>query len=441
MSSLKGVVMRVTGKNTVVYTEQGDFINIRTPVHLPAVGQVIDVPAQPRRFFKSGAFLKYATIAATLFIVLTLGLIHPLVWPLGGAVASVELNINNGVRLQVDKAGKVTSVHSTVPESNDPVEELPLKGLDVYQAVKLIVEDAGTKGNFGHEQSVVMVSVVPVDEDGADVVDPDKLRGVVHDEMLRQEATGMVMVDKSSREVGSKARELGMTVNSYLVYERCRQDGLEVQAEVFRGRNVNEAMVEANVSLNKLFPGQYVEVKGRESKSEVKEIIVHSGSHMQEPGEEAAELRRHQPGSRNTAWRLDGLQVRVPRDENAEKTFRLSDDNNSSGKVFRFEGRDETRAQFNGDTRGAKITCDTMKEDKQRLEHPGKSFRVKTDKVDNVSKADKAYYVDNVDKVNYVGKADNNGNKAEKEFPEATVELVIFREQPGHLPVRLGQHD
>lgn len=321
LSNQKGVVMRVTGKKTVVYTAKGDFIQITTPTQNLLVGQTIEFCIKSRPFFTINALFKYATTAAVLFLILTLGLMYPLLWPLGGAVASVELNINNGISLQLNKEGKVTNVHNAGVELNSADDGLPLKGLDVYQAVKLIVEDAALKGDFGHEQSVVMVSVVSVVRSGADAVDSDKLRGVVHEELLKQNANGVVMVGKLSRESGSKAQSLGMTANNYLVYERCQQDGLDVQADVFRGRNVQEAMVEVNVSLPKLFPGEYLEVtrqdgiktEEKEVKEVKEEVIVYTGQQVQEqiPERVVKESRRLQPGSRSSTQRGNEDQVRV----------------------------------------------------------------------------------------------------------------------------------
>jgi len=239
----KGVVMRVTGKKTVVYTTKGDFIQINTPAPNPLVGQTIDFCIKSRPVFTMNALFKYATTAAVLFLVLALGLMYPLLWPLGGAVASVELNINDGISLQLNKDGKVTNVHNAGVELDSTADGLPLKGMDVYQAVKMIVEDAGLKGDFGHEQSIVMVSVVPVVKSGADAVDSDKLRGVVHEELLKQNANGVVMVGELSRETGSKAQNLGMTANNYLVYERCQRDGLDVQADVLMCRQMFFASV------------------------------------------------------------------------------------------------------------------------------------------------------------------------------------------------------
>jgi len=336
----KGVVMRVTGKKTVVYTTEGDFIQITTPAQNPLVGQTICFCIKSRPYFKMNALFNYAATAAVLFLVLALGLMYPLLWPPGGAVASVEININDGISLQLNKDGKVTDANNAGVEINSTDDGLPLKGMDVYQAVKLIVEDAGLKGDFGHEQSIVMVSVVPVIKSGVDAVDSDKLRDVVHEELLKQNTNSVVMVGELSREAGSKAQNLGMTANNYLVYERCQRDGLDVQADVFRGRNVREALVEFNVSLPKLFPGEYLEITRQDSiKTEEKEeVIVYTGQQVQEqiPERVVTESRRLQPGSRSSILRFNEGQVRVSKYEEPEKQkswFIGSSTNNQEGKL------------------------------------------------------------------------------------------------------------
>lgn len=266
MKKAKGVVMRISGNKTVIYTNEGDFLEIPTPKKKPLVGQAIEVDLAPRRTFSKSSLLKYAVTAAALVLVLALGLFNPLFGP-RVAVAAVELDINQGVELLVNKEGKIVKVHDTGQDSNKFIEGLELKGLDIYEAVQLILKNGGTKGVLGKEQNLVMVSVVPMDGRGAKVVDPKKLRGVVREEMLNQNIYGVVMVGQVNEETKRKAKSLGMTVNNYLVYERCRQDGLDIKADVFRGGDVQAALAKADVPLPKLFPEEYFEVKEQDHSS------------------------------------------------------------------------------------------------------------------------------------------------------------------------------
>lgn len=72
---------------------------------------------------------------------------------------------------------------------------------------------------------------------------------------------GVVMVSTANEDAKRRAENLGMTVNNYLVYDRCRQGGLAVQADAFRGGDVGQALAGANVSLSGLFPEESFEVR------------------------------------------------------------------------------------------------------------------------------------------------------------------------------------
>lgn len=266
MRRVKGVVMRTSKEKTVVYTKEGDFLEIPTPADLPQVGHVIvvDLPSQKpsiKRFL-----LKYAAVAAVLILVTMLGVVNPLFGP-GAAVASVALDINYGIELLVNKEGKVIEARDVNGGSDYSVDGPGLKGRDIYNAVVLILDDAGKKGVLQKEkvENLVLVSVVPLNKEGVNVVDEARLRSVVREEMISKNIYGTLMVGHTDEETKRRAENLGMSVNNYMVYERCQEDGLNIQAEAFRGGNIRETLTGANVSLPGLFPENSLEVRQQDS--------------------------------------------------------------------------------------------------------------------------------------------------------------------------------
>jgi hypothetical protein len=77
------------------------------------------------------------------------------------AVASVALDINKNVELLINKDGKVINVRD-VNGGSSIVEGLSIKGLDVYQAVNLIVEKNKDEGTLDETKNLVLASVVPM---------------------------------------------------------------------------------------------------------------------------------------------------------------------------------------------------------------------------------------------------------------------------------------
>lgn len=259
MEQTKGIVMRTLNKTTVIYTEKGDFFEIPTPKELPLVGQKIEVDFKPKSLsqFKNLA-IKYATAAAVLLLVLSISAFYLLYLP-NMAVASVALDINKGIELLINKEGKVIKVQN-VNDGSTMLEGLSIKGMDVYHAIDLALENAQNKGTLNKTQNLVFARVVPLNSWGEQIIDTDKLRNTIRDELLRRNLSGIVVVGKADEEIQLEARKHGMTINSYLIYERSQQKGVDIQPDTLRN-DLQKALNDAKISVPSLFPEENLEVK------------------------------------------------------------------------------------------------------------------------------------------------------------------------------------
>lgn len=259
MKKVKGVVMRSQGNKTVIYSNEGDFVEIPAPKVKPLVGQVIEVEIKDRKPLFKHAMLKYSSVAAVLVLIIALGIFAPLTGH-GTAAASVSMDINHGIELLVDREAKVIKSRDINKGTEYLVDGKSLEGQEIYQAVELIIEDAGKKGLLGKDRNYVLLSVIPLDKNQLSVVDEEKLRSVVGRKMISKDMYGVVLVGKTDENAKRMAEDMGMTVNEYMVYERCREDGLNVQAEAFKGDQLEKVLKDNNVCLPGLFPKQAVEV-------------------------------------------------------------------------------------------------------------------------------------------------------------------------------------
>lgn len=234
-------------------------MEIPTPGEKHPVGQVLDVSV-PSGFFCTRPFFKYAAVAAALAVVLLLGIAYPLAGP-EKAVASVALEINSGIELMINRESKVIQVRSAGEGTDLNLNNLDLGGLDVYEAIELILENARTRGVFGDSQILILASVVLRDEEAGEVVNLDKLRCVIYEDMAGGKVPGLIIVSEADEAKKQQAESHQMTLNSYLVYERCRLCNLDVQAELFREGGAARALEVCRVNLPCLFPGETIELK------------------------------------------------------------------------------------------------------------------------------------------------------------------------------------
>ena len=261
MKKTKGLVMRTSPKVTGIFTEEGDFIEIPTPKAPPVVGQTIEVTINPRRLWViHNSVVKYASVAAVLFLVLSISVFYLFIPNM--AVASVSLDINKGIEILVNKDGKVIKVQE-VKGGSDIVEGLSIKGLDVYQAVDLIIGNAHHKGTFNETHNLILASVLPVNRWGNHLIDTEKLKNSIRDEMTSGNMFGTVVVSQANQKIQQAAKQQGMTVNGYLIYARCEEQGLAVQPDTLRN-DAQRALVEAKVSVASLFPEESFEVSAHD---------------------------------------------------------------------------------------------------------------------------------------------------------------------------------
>nr|MDA8226787.1 hypothetical protein [Desulfitobacterium hafniense] len=105
-------------------------------------------------------------------------------------------------------------------------------------------------------------SVVPINKWGTQIIDTEKLRSSIRAEMTRRNLSGSVVVGQTNRKIQQEAKQQGMTVNSYLIYDRCEEKGIAVQPDTLRN-DAQKALVDANVSVATLFPEESFEVRAQ----------------------------------------------------------------------------------------------------------------------------------------------------------------------------------
>ena len=263
MNKTKGLVMRTSRKVTAIFTEKGDFLEIPTPKEPPVIGQTIEVNLNPRRIIVfNNSILKYTSVAAVLFLALSISVFFLLIPNM--AVASVALDINKGVELLINKEGKIIKVKD-VNGGSSIAEGLSIEGLDVYRAVNLILEEANQRGTFNETHNLILASIVPVNKWGTHIMDTEKLRTSIRDEMTRRNMSGSVVVSQANEKIQQEAKQQGMTVNSYLIYDRCEEKGITIQPDTLRN-DAQKALVDAKVSVSTLFPEESFEVRSQDGK-------------------------------------------------------------------------------------------------------------------------------------------------------------------------------
>jgi len=261
--------MKTSKKATILYTESGDYLEIKTPKAAPTLGQVmeIDIPV-PKPL--SHRLLKIGSLAAILLLALSLSIFN-LVSGVNTAVASVVLDMDTSMELLIDRDAKVLDVINETQGPGNSASNLPLRGMDIYAAVELVIDKANAQGVFDQGDGLILTSIIPMDNQSSDdVVDQAKLRESIERHMLEKNISANMMVSKTDKNTQKTAQSLGMSVNYYQIYKRILEKGLSVTSDGSSSKDALHMMGEANATLTSLFPNESMSISPQSGMHEEK---------------------------------------------------------------------------------------------------------------------------------------------------------------------------
>ncbi|MCO5386909.1 MAG: anti-sigma factor domain-containing protein [Desulfosporosinus sp.] len=255
MEKTTGIVMKVSKKVTILYTESGDYLEIKTPKATPPLGQVLDIELPVHKPL-SHRLLKFSSIAAILLLALSLSVFN-LVSGANNAVAAVVLDMDSSMELLIDRNAKVLKV---IDETQESPSNLQLQGIDIYTAVGLIIDKANEHGVFSQANTLILTSVIPIEDQPVDVIDQTKLRESIERHMLKENISANMMVSRTNEDTRKAAQSLGMSVNQYQIYKRIQEEGLIVTANGSTPKDALHMLAEANTTLTTLFPTESIAI-------------------------------------------------------------------------------------------------------------------------------------------------------------------------------------
>lgn len=248
MRSVRGVVMEAGHRTVVVYTENGEFREIRTPKRAVRVGEAVDLPDRPSLVFT------YRTVAAA---VLLLALLGGMAWPWAGlrsaAASQVFVDANGAVQLSVDKNNRVIKATPLNDMARPWVERLRLVGRDVYEAVRLVASRSAASIENPSRGNVVMVSVVGRGKPGTPGVSEDKVRDTLHTALTRQDYEGYLVVNRVDASMEEQASRMGMSPNRYLMLRSSLSRGISLDARKVREAELGQVIQEGRVPMEQVF--------------------------------------------------------------------------------------------------------------------------------------------------------------------------------------------
>lgn len=153
MKNSTGIVMQLEKRHAFIMTNTGEFLKVKVGMQSPSIGEVYS-----GEIAKKVPIYKYASMAASLLFVLFFGGVSYAYYT---PVASVEVNINPSIELQVNRWDRILK---SIPLNDDGVtvlNSLYIKNKPLNEGLNLIVEEA-KKDNFINENYIESGKVITV---------------------------------------------------------------------------------------------------------------------------------------------------------------------------------------------------------------------------------------------------------------------------------------
>ncbi|SHH11427.1 anti-sigma factor domain-containing protein [Desulfosporosinus lacus] len=252
MKKTSGIVMKTSKKVTILYTESGDYLEIKTPKGAPTLGQVLEIELPEPKPLRH-RLLKFGSVAAILLLALSLSVFNFISGP-NTAVAAVVIDMDSSIELLINRDAKVLKAIDVTQRSGDSPANQQLQGMDLYTAVDLIIDRAHQQGVFNQANPLILTSIIPLDDQPVDVIDQGKLRESIERHMRNESISANMMVIKADEITRNAAQSLGMSVNHYQIYKRIQEKGLIVTTDGSNSKDTHHMLAEANTTLLSLFP-------------------------------------------------------------------------------------------------------------------------------------------------------------------------------------------
>lgn len=244
-----GTVMKITDKQMVVLCEDGKFRNLPLTSPIPALGERIPIPdkvvaARPlKRSFPISRLL-----AAAVWLVLFIGasLFVSRLYTSAQPVAMVAVDINPSVELLVDKEGRVRQASLVNDDARLLLAGTELTNREFYDALNIIINKAIDQGylDLNTDRNLIMISVVDLNKSFFKV-DPARLSAPAKSYDIE--------VFYVAKEQEIKARQAGLTVNKYLVYEKAQKAGIALDKETLRKKSVVRSLQQVGIDPKSFF--------------------------------------------------------------------------------------------------------------------------------------------------------------------------------------------
>lgn len=214
----KGLVTDVQGKKAIVMTKKGEFLRVSLPQGAD-IGSEIEFSRKPN----------FLPLVAGIILILFFS------WAImnntAPAIAAyMTLDVNSGIELALDKNLNVVSVKATDEAGEKFVSNLQIKGIQVREAVEIILDEAVNQRLLNKEQKEqgeIILATVTANHPKISI-NEEEISKWVSEKLRRHELVSDVMVHAASQEDRKMAQEQRISPAKYIIIKKIEAKGIVV---------------------------------------------------------------------------------------------------------------------------------------------------------------------------------------------------------------------
>ncbi|OPY57286.1 MAG: Anti-sigma-I factor RsgI [Pelotomaculum sp. PtaU1.Bin035] len=242
-----GMVVKTIGNSCILLTNEGEYKKVPLPVDGEIrVGQIIVQEGRKKRF----TFLRYFTVAACLLLIILTGQLY-----LGRtqpAAAFVTIDINPSIELAVLSDKKVASARGLNSDGVAILEEVKVKGLDLHEAVELIVAQAVADQFLNIKEDNVILVTLTTDNNGKPVVDLESIYESIKSPVELNGLDTEVIIEPVETAVRQEAEKAGISTGRYLLLQKTAKRGIDVCAGEINAMSLEKFEKDKKISVAEL---------------------------------------------------------------------------------------------------------------------------------------------------------------------------------------------
>lgn len=205
-----GILMEVGEDSAIIMTKEGEFLKVKKPSPNVSAGEEItSTTVDVNRY----SFMKYAAIAATFLLLLI-----PFTYfqQAMATVAYVNVDINPSLEMGINKYNKVNSVKALNSDGEALVKDMPLKDLDINEALDKVISGAKEKGYINDDkQNNIEIALVTIKESQVNI-SQESLVKYAENLAPKINVDATVKIQGADKKLHDEAQKENLSTNKYI---------------------------------------------------------------------------------------------------------------------------------------------------------------------------------------------------------------------------------